>query len=67
MSVPSVAATQVALTQARVQTEVAARLLKISQETGTKQALELVNQAAETITNVAAAQAQAMGHLDVYG
>lgn len=68
MSVESVAATQVALTQAQVQAEVATRLLKVAQDVGApQQMLELVKQTAEAaVENMVAAASATRDGLDVY-
>ena len=66
-SVSSIAATQVALTQARVQAEIAARLLKVAQRVGSpQQMLELVRSAAETAAQLLQRQATPPGGLDLY-
>jgi hypothetical protein len=63
-SVSSAAATQVAITQAQIQTEMAAHLMKVAQQVGRPaQVLELVEQTVESAVQIAAAAA---GQMDMY-
>lgn len=68
MTVQSVAATQVALTQARVQTEVATRLLRWAQQNGgPQQVLQLVEQTAAAAAHSAqSAAVTAADGVDTY-
>ncbi len=67
MGVESVAATSVALNQAQVQMALAVRMVQIARETGTsQQALQLVQQAAETVAELPMGSVSAAGRLDTY-
>ncbi len=63
MGIDGVMASQMALTQAQVKTEISTRLLKMAQEMGSpQQMLELVQDTAEAATR----NMQAAGGVDVY-
>lgn len=67
-SVSAVAASQVTLTQARIQTQIAVRLLKVARETGGPQRmLDLVAQAADSAAAMMnASMPTATRNLDLY-
>ena len=67
-SVDGMVSTQVALTQAQLQTEVAARMLKVANSIGNpNQMLELVKQAADAASETMNAAVEgAIGQLDEY-
>lgn len=66
-SVSSAASYQVALTQMQVKTEIATRLMKVAQETGPEQQmLSLVQDATESVAQMASAAGGTPNGLDVY-
>lgn len=64
--VTGVAAQQVALTQARVQTQIAAWLMKVAQETGANRVADVVRQMTQTVAETMAVSAGNAGHVDFF-